>query len=49
MNGYRTEIVNGRHLLCGGVLSTDVVKIGQVWAPADGTNRAVKVTSIEEG
>lgn len=39
----RVEQVNGRYLLCGGIISADQVKPGQVWAAADGSDRTVLV------
>lgn len=38
---FRVETINGRHLLCGGVLPTSMVQRGQVWAPADGSDYEV--------
>lgn len=41
----RTELVKGRFLLCGCILRTNQILAGQVWAPADGSNRTVTVES----
>ena len=45
----RVETVNGRYLLCGGVIPQEDVKPEQVWAPADGSNMTVTVREVEEG
>lgn len=47
MSRYRVETVHGRHLLCGGVIPDHMVKTGQRWASADGSNREVQVTSAD--
>jgi hypothetical protein len=39
----RVELVHGRYLLCGGLISEEQVKPGQTWAAADGSDRTVKV------
>jgi hypothetical protein len=44
----RVETVNGRHLLCGGIIPRDAVKVGQRWAPASGGNYEVEVVSAGE-
>lgn len=41
----RVEEKHGRYLLCGYTLSNNQIKAGQVWAPADGSNRTVTVKS----
>lgn len=48
MSRYRVETVHGRHLLCGGVIPTEMVKAGQIWAAADGSNRTVYIESAGE-
>ena len=45
----RVETVNGRHLLCGHMLATNKIKHGQVWAPADGSDREVRVSGVRDG
>lgn len=42
----RIEQVNGRYLLCGYILPVDKIKVGQVWAPASGTDREVVVIKV---
>lgn len=41
----RIEQVNGRYLLCGVILNSSDIRSGQVWAPADGSDRMVLVES----
>lgn len=43
----RIETVNGRHLVCGGILPKDKVRVGQVWAPADGGTSTVEITGVD--
>lgn len=43
----RTEFVQGRHILCGAILPTTALKVGQLWAPASGGSRAVTVTQLD--
>jgi hypothetical protein len=45
----RIEIVHGRKLVCGHIFKTDEIKKGQRWAPADGSNREVKVIDVRFG
>lgn len=40
----RTELVNGRWLLCGHFLDAMQIKSGQLWASADGSDRVVRVS-----
>lgn len=42
----RTELANGRWLLCGHILPNEQVKVGQVWAPASGGNHTVTVVEV---
>lgn len=35
----RIETVNGRKLVCGHIFPTNEIKVGQRWAPADGSDR----------
>jgi hypothetical protein len=42
----RIELVNGRKLVCGHFFKAEEIKEGQVWAPADGSNRTVEVLSV---
>ena len=46
---WRVERVNNRWLLCGGILRYDQVKPGQVWAPASGEDRTVRVYDTSDG
>lgn len=39
----RVELVNGRKLITCKILRPDEIKEGQIWAPADGSNREVRV------
>ena len=48
MNTFRVETVNGRHLLCGGLLKTEDIKPGQRWAPASGGNYEAEILKIED-
>ena len=48
----RVEMINGRNLLCGGVVPKAELKVGQKWAPADGADRVViirELISYEDG
>lgn len=45
---YRVEFVNGRYLLCGGLIPVDCIKAGQQWASADGSDRFVKIENVRE-
>lgn len=45
----RIETINGRHLLCGHIIKTDSIIPGQIWAPADGSDREVKVEAVKDG
>lgn len=45
---FRVETINGRHLLCGGIVPAHMVKAGQRWAPASGTDREVLIKSAGE-
>lgn len=40
------EKIHGRYLVCSAILHEDFVLPGQVWAAADGSNREVKIESI---
>lgn len=42
---FRVETINGRHLLCGGIIPGDMVTPGQRWAAADGSDREVTVVA----
>lgn len=44
----RIEIVNGRKLVCGHIFPAYDVKVGQLWAPADGSDRVHEITAIDE-
>ena len=43
----RIEVVNGRKLVCGHIYPTNEIKPGQTWAAADGANRTVTVTKVD--
>ncbi len=43
----RIETVNGRKLVCGHIFKTEEIKKGQRWAPADGSNREVKIVRVD--
>lgn len=43
----RVELVHNRYLLCGCILDPALVKSGQVWAAADGSNRTVTILHIK--
>lgn len=43
----RIETVHGRKLVCGHIFKTDEIKKGQRWAPADGSNREVKIVRVD--
>jgi len=43
----RIETINGRHLVCGGILPKDKVRVGQLWAPADGGLSTVEVLAVD--
>ena len=44
----RIEVVNGRKLVCGHIFPVNEVEVGQIWAPADGGDREVVITKIDE-
>ena len=44
----RIEVVNGRKLVCGHIFPAGEVKIGQVWAPADGNDYEVTIVEVNE-
>lgn len=44
----RIEVVNGRKLVCGHIFPANEVKVGQIWAPADGSDREVKIIEVTE-
>lgn len=43
----RTEIINGRKLVCGHILNASELKVGQQWSPADGSDRVVVIRALE--
>ena len=43
----RIETVNGRNLVCGHFFPADELAVGQRWAPADGSNREVKIVAVD--
>ena len=43
----RIETVNGRNLVCGHIFPANELEVGQVWAPADGSDRVVTITKID--
>jgi hypothetical protein len=44
----RTELVNGRWLLCGHILPANKIEVGQVWAPTSGGNHTVTVFDVDQ-
>lgn len=42
------EVVHGRKLVCGHIFPASEVKVGQHWAPADGSNREVVIVDVDE-
>ena len=44
----RVEEINGRFLLCGGMIPNSSIKPGQTWAPADGSKRSITIESVKE-
>ncbi len=43
----RIEVVNGRKLVCGHIYPHSELKVGQQWAPADGSDRVVTIRAID--
>lgn len=43
----RIETVNGRHLLCGGILKPSAVQVNQRWAAASGNDHVVTVEAAD--
>lgn len=43
----RIETVNGRDLVCEHFFKAHEIEAGQRWAPADGSNREVKIVSVD--
>ncbi len=43
----RIETVNGRNLVCGHFFPASELASGQRWAPADGSNREVKIVTVD--
>lgn len=41
----RIEIVNGQKLVCGHIFPISEIEPGQIWAPADGSNRVHEIIS----
>ena len=39
--------VNGRRLVCGHIYPLEQLKVGQMWAQADGADRCVRIRAIE--
>jgi hypothetical protein len=44
----RVETINGLHLLCGGIIPIEEVKVGQTWAAADGSKMTVNILEAGE-
>lgn len=42
----RTEILNGRKIVCGHIYPLNELKVGQCWAQADGADRVVEIRQI---
>ena len=45
----RIETINGRKVVCSHIYPIDELNVGQEWAQADGTDRVVVITKIENG
>jgi hypothetical protein len=43
----RTEILNGRKIVCGHIYPLNELKVGQRWAQADGADRVVEIRTID--
>lgn len=43
----RIETVNGRKLVCGYMFPISEIEVGQLWAPADGSDREVVITKVD--
>ena len=43
----RIETVCGRKLVCGHIYPTNEIKVGQIWAAADGSDRTVRVLKVD--
>lgn len=43
---YRVELINGRYLLCGGIIHNSCILVGQLWASAAGANRVVTIEDV---
>jgi hypothetical protein len=44
----RTELIDGRWLLCGYILAKKDIKHDQVWAAADGSNHTVTISAVRD-
>jgi hypothetical protein len=44
----RVEQINGRYLLCGGILPNESITVGQVWAPAAGAKSTVTIVEKDD-
>ena len=44
-DGFRTEVVRDRKLLCGCILPQSCIVVGQEWAAADGANHVVRIVA----
>ena len=42
----RTELTQGRWLLCGVIIPSKSIKHGQLWAAADGVDRTVTISTV---
>lgn len=45
----RTELVNGRWLLCGCILPIEHIKHEQTWAAASGSEHTVQISAVRDG
>ena len=43
------QLIHGRYLVLRHILSERFILPGQLWAPADGSNREVEVSRVENG
>ena len=44
----RIETVNNRQLVCEHIFPHNELKVGQLWSPADGSNKVHKIVDISE-
>lgn len=44
----RTELIQGRWLLCGTIIPSKNIEQGQLWAAADGTDHTVTIGTVSK-